>query len=261
MKIQWIGGPTFRLELGTFCILADPVFGAGDRAFMLPSRSAGTEGGVPVARRADLPDVSLEGVDVVILTNRGVDHFDPAAADRLDESLPILGPAAGDAKGAGATAIEHLEWWQESTQTRSSETLSIIAVPTRLPSSLLPASSNGYLIKHTKDRDVYTVYCTGGTVWFSEARDIKARAGTVDLMVVELGAVGAGETDGPRTLDGKDAMQFVFLMLPKRIIPIGHHTFSHYTEGIGDFQSRIDLTMYDRRLVVLSEGEAYERGE
>ena len=35
MKLQWIGGPTFLLELGSFRVLADPVFGTGDAAFYL----------------------------------------------------------------------------------------------------------------------------------------------------------------------------------------------------------------------------------
>ena len=32
MKIQWIGGPTFLLELGSFRILSDPMFADGPGA-------------------------------------------------------------------------------------------------------------------------------------------------------------------------------------------------------------------------------------
>jgi L-ascorbate metabolism protein UlaG (beta-lactamase superfamily) len=31
MKFQWIGGPTFLLELGSFRILSDPMFAEANR--------------------------------------------------------------------------------------------------------------------------------------------------------------------------------------------------------------------------------------
>ena len=129
---------------------------------------------------------------------------------------------------------------------------------TRLPEAEeAGAPSNGYLIAHRSGDLRTTVYWTGDTLWTSEARRIKDKVDTVDVVIPNIGAVGG--TDDPKTLTGKEAMQFVFLAQPKRIVPIGYHTFSHYTEGVDDFKRRIGLTLYERRLVVLKEGETFER--
>ena len=140
---------------------------------------------------------------------------------------------------------------------KGTETLSVTAVPAQARDD---RSSNGYIIEHTGGAKPQTVYWTGDTLWFTDTRDIKKKIDNVDLMILHLGAVGAGAAGGPITLGGKEAMQFVFMFQPKRIVPVNHHTFSHYTETIDDFKGRIALTMYDRRLVVLKEGEMFERG-
>ncbi|MEE9270639.1 MAG: MBL fold metallo-hydrolase [Candidatus Krumholzibacteria bacterium] len=267
MKLQWIGGPTFLLELGSFRVLADPVFGTGDAAFYLrttrekASREESDRGtGLPVTRLTEFPTVNIDTLDLVVVSRMRADHLDPTAIDRLDKDLTIILPAgqASALEADGFHRTHQLEWWREAFETKGEETLTVLAVPVARPEAGKPAGdTNGYIIEHAVRDKKYTIYWTGDTLWFPQAREIKERCGDVDLMIVHLGAVGAG-ADDMTTLNGKEAMQFVFMFQPKRLLPINHSTFSHYTESIDDFRQRIDLTMYDRRLVLLEEGETFE---
>ena len=79
MKFTWIGGPSFRLELGPFVIVGDPVL--ADR-FELD--------GVEVERLAPAQPVDLAGTDLVLVTSARADHCDPPAIARC-ATTEILG--------------------------------------------------------------------------------------------------------------------------------------------------------------------------
>lgn len=259
MRFRWIGGPTFLLEVGRYRVLCDPVFGVGETAITLPSTG---EKETPIARRVPLPEIELANIDCVLVTRNRSDHFDRAAADRLDQDQLIFAPGESidHVVEFGLNNVSTLDWWQQYTLAESDETLTVTAVPTRRwrARGKDEGTGNGYVIAHTVDSRSTVIYTTGETRWFSEARAIKEVTGGVDLLVPLLGAVGAGGPEGPLTLDAKDTMQFVFMFTPKRVIPIGFNTFAHYTEKIDGFEERIGLTMYERRLVRLAEGETYE---
>jgi len=48
-------------------------------------------------------------------------------------------------------------------------------------------------------------------------------------------------------------------MQPNAIVPVHHHTYSHYREPVEAFIDHIGRTIYDRRLRVLTEGESWEK--
>ncbi len=87
---MWVGGPTTRIELGSFRILTDPTLGEGPEAFVMRRHPTTGELNVPIARLAPLPDVRLDDLDMVIASHLHADHFDTAAVERLDGSLPVL---------------------------------------------------------------------------------------------------------------------------------------------------------------------------
>ncbi|MCZ6767170.1 MAG: MBL fold metallo-hydrolase [bacterium] len=244
MKFQWIGGPSFLLEAGNFRVLCDPVFGDGE------SRQ--------VSRSVSLPEFSLDGLDAVLVTRNQVDHFDTEAASRIGKRVRAFAPERGIKSRVeeGFENVTTLDWWEHAVREKSGYTMEITAVPTRLPDSRRSGDANGYMIRFTDGKRTHLTYWTGDTLWFSDTREIKERFGQIDLLVVHLGAV---ETNGSAvTLDGKEAMQFVFMFQPKRILPINHNTFSYYREPVDAFKERISLTMYERRLINLVEGETYE---
>lgn len=253
MKIHWLGGPTFILEMGAFRLLSDPVFGAGDPAFTMPVTPPSKMAGQPIRRLVDLPPHDLDNLDAVVLTRIGEDHFDRAAGDAIDRGQRLIAPA-GDTHVLtehGFTDVTGLAWGEAFRGERDGATMDITAVPTSFDQD---RPSNGYVARHTAGDTTHTVYWTGDTRWFKGARQIKELSDRFDLLVPYIGDAG-----DHGTLDGKDAMQFVFLVQPKRIVPVNYNTFSHYNEGVDDFRERIGLTLYDKRLQVIREGESFER--
>jgi N-acyl-phosphatidylethanolamine-hydrolysing phospholipase D len=242
LKIEWLGGPTFILEMGSYRLLSDPVLGD---LVTLPS-------GDPANRIVDLPPVDIGDVDAVVLTRMSEDHFDRTAAESIDVGFRLITPADDPERviEVGFTDIEALAWGQTFTDEKAGEVLRITAVPTSFAD---PPVSNGYVAVHDAGGTVQTVYWTGDTRWFNGARQVKELSDRFDVLVPYLGDVAGG------SLDAKDAMQFVFLIQPKRIVPVNHQTFSHYRETIDTFRERVALTMYDKRLIELREGEAFER--
>ena len=93
---------------------------------------------------------------------------------------------------------------------------------------------------------------------FSDAtREIQRTHGYSNLLVVHIGA----ERIGGRLVsaDAKEAMQIVYRMQPNAIAAVHHSTFSHYGEPIAPFLDKISLTIYEKRLRRLREGESFEK--
>jgi L-ascorbate metabolism protein UlaG (beta-lactamase superfamily) len=70
--------------------------------------------------------------------------------------------------------------------------------------------------------------------------------------------------DGPwglMTLNSEEAIKLADLMEPQAIIPIHHHTFSHYVESVNLFQERLQDSKYGKRLFILREGETINRNK
>jgi L-ascorbate metabolism protein UlaG (beta-lactamase superfamily) len=65
MKFTWIGGPSFRLELGPYIIIGDPVHA---EEFELD--------GIAVRRTNVLQPVETNDADLVLVTSARADHCD-----------------------------------------------------------------------------------------------------------------------------------------------------------------------------------------
>lgn len=241
MKFTWIGAATFLLEIGSFRILTDPVF--GDEIATPAGR---------FSRNVPLPDVDVSGVDLVCYSSVRPDHFEPAACGRVGVASPVLAPVgAGDViEAAGCTDVGELACWESHEINHNGELLDVIATP---------ADGNGYFFRHQAGEKVTTVYWTGDAMWSNDIRELQQKHGYANLLVQHLGAETA-EPSGPlRSPDAKEAMQFVYRMQPNALVPVHHHTFSHYQQSIDAFKTLIERTIYDKRLRLLSEGESFEK--
>jgi N-acyl-phosphatidylethanolamine-hydrolysing phospholipase D len=231
MKFTWIGGPSFRLELGPFVIVGDPVF--VDR-FNLE--------GVDAQRVNALPAIDVAGADLVLVTSARADHFDANAVARCGAGL-VLG-AAGV---AGATILAR----GASTQIRKpGATLTITAV-------LAHGDDNGYFLRLEFGERPFTAYITGDVHFSEHTRELQQTLGYSNLLVIHVGGERAGNV--LRSADGKEAMQIVYRMQPNAIAAVHHSTFSHYGEPIEPFLEKIGLTIYENRLRRLREGESFEK--
>ena len=241
MKLTWIGGSTFLLELGAFSILADPVF--SDSIEWSTGRAN---------REAPLPDVDVGKVAVVCISATRADHFDRAAAGRVGDGVPVVVPAGArdEVAAAGWSDVRELSCWEEWKMESAGESLSIVATP---------ANGNGYFFRHVAGERETTVYWTGDALWSNDIRELQQRYGYANVLVQHIGAEGAGTPGGLVSPDAREAMQFVYRMQPNAVVAIHHHTFSHYTQSLEPFQELIGRTIYEKRLRVLAEGEAFEK--
>jgi N-acyl-phosphatidylethanolamine-hydrolysing phospholipase D len=116
---------------------------------------------------------------------------------------------------------------------------------------------NGYVIKYSNDNLSFNVYWTGDTVWFDGLNAINEMIGRTHLLIPHMGAVGVDGPFGRLTLDANEATKIACLFKPDFIIPIHHHTFTHYVEPISIFQSYMRETNYADHLHILKEGESW----
>jgi N-acyl-phosphatidylethanolamine-hydrolysing phospholipase D len=155
--------------------------------------------------------------------------------------------------------VRALSWWQDFVLRKKNEELKILSVPAQHSHDAQTNQElgivNGYVLKYSGSGITYTIYWTGDTVWFDEMDEIKKAAGDLDLLIPHLGAVGMDGPFGLMILNSHEAVKLVELMAPHVIIPVHHHTFSHYIEPANIFQKALESSEYRERLILLDEGK------
>ncbi|HEX5133321.1 MAG TPA: hypothetical protein VFX92_12665 [Candidatus Krumholzibacteria bacterium] len=238
MKFSWIGGPSFVLELGPYRIIGDPV--AHDR-FDLD--------GTGVTRLGPLPALDIPRNGLVLVTSLRADHCD-AGAIAACAAATVLVPRGGEnlvpgARPVAAGATEQFEM--------DGVVLRVAAVPAGTGDADV-----GYFITLGTGERPFTAYVTGDTVFSEATRAIQRTHGHANLLVLNIGAERA--PDGSlRSADAKEGMQIIYRMQPNAVAAIHHATFSHYTEPIAPLLEKIGLTIYEKRLRALREGESFEK--
>jgi L-ascorbate metabolism protein UlaG (beta-lactamase superfamily) len=232
MKFTWIGGPSFRLELGPFVIIGDPVL--ADR-FELD--------GVTVTRVSPQPDVDVSGADLVLVTSARADHCDADALARCAATLVLGAPGVPGACMPAAGETYRVE--------KDGATLVATAVEAGAD------ADRGFFLRLERGGRPFTAYVTGDTFFTGRTRELQRTHGYANLLVVNVGAEQAGGV--LRSADAKEAMQIVYRMQPNAIAAVHHTTFSHYNEPITPFVEKIGLTIYEKRLRLLREGESFEK--
>jgi L-ascorbate metabolism protein UlaG (beta-lactamase superfamily) len=243
MRFTWLGGPSFILELGPFRVAGDPV--RAER-FDLEGRT--------VTRITPPPAVgAFDGVfDLTLVTSLRADHFDAAALERPSRGTVTL-PAATKLPGSRALA-----WGESLDFEKAGIRLGVTAVPAGAADSPPSGRDNGYFLRLEGGAHPVTAYVTGDTRFSEATRELQRTHGYSNLLVLYVGAERASD-GSPRSADAKDAMQIVYRMQPNAIAAVHHTSFSHYEESIGPLLEKMALTIYDKRLRRLQEGESFEK--
>ncbi len=260
-RFRWIGGPTFELRLGPLTVLTDPMFSAGPEAFGMRGHPSTGEERAPIARIGGVPAVDVGALDVVVVSHLHSDHFDREATRLLPKHVPVVAPAeqAPRLEAWGFESVWGMEWWESLELGAGLDGLEITALPARHSAdeaaNEMLGVVNGYAIRHRTTEGDVLVYWTGDTVWFDGLTDIRRRLGDVQLVVPHIGAVGRDGPWGRMTMDAAEARRLMELFESARVIPIHHHTFSHYVEPVEALVSLVAATPLEARLHVLREGE------
>jgi N-acyl-phosphatidylethanolamine-hydrolysing phospholipase D len=231
MKFTWIGGPSYVLDLGPFRIVGDP----------LHLREA-KEGGLVSAVPADTV------TDAVLVTSALPDHFDPAAIASCEAKTVVVPANVSDPSIENTRPLAH---GNSLRLEKEGAVLTIAAVPAA-------GQDNGYFLRLEGRGSPFTAYVTGDTLFSEDTRAIQRQHGYANLLVIHVGAERT--PDGKlRSADAMQAMQIIYRMQPNAIAAVHHHTFSHYTEPLDPLVEKAGLTIYEKRLRVLREGESFEK--
>jgi N-acyl-phosphatidylethanolamine-hydrolysing phospholipase D len=258
---QWIGGPTYILHLGSFKILTDPMLSSkGDSAFMIKQHPTTGAMNAYIGRYIAPAPFDTSHIDLLLISHLHADHFDNEAKEMLNKRMHVISPTVNKETlvSWGFTNIKGLSWSDSTVFTKGNETLRIKAVEARHafsdPLKTALGKGNGYIIEYTNSRKHYRIYWTGDTVWFDELQD-DAKYGHINLLITDMGAVGADGTLGRRGLNAVDALKITEALKPDLITPVHHSTFSMYVEPITVMKTTFDRTIYRNRLRILKTSE------
>jgi N-acyl-phosphatidylethanolamine-hydrolysing phospholipase D len=263
VKFTWVGGPTFVLEIGEFKLVSDPMFNEGSQAFLMNGHPSTGEDKAAIARLAPLPELDLVGIEALVISHLHSDHFDSSATERLDKDLTVI-CASDHISGIterGFRNTKPLDWWNNLAFKKGEEKITLTALPAhhshdpRMNVEL--GLVNGYWIEYQSPSTDFRVYWTGDTIWFDDLQLVQQKIGQPDLFVPHLGAVGEDGPYGMMTLNADEAVRMVELFEPNAIIPIHHHTFSHYVESVDALREKLLGTKYRERLHILKEGQSW----
>jgi L-ascorbate metabolism protein UlaG (beta-lactamase superfamily) len=261
VSLYWIGGATMELRFGAFRLLTDPVLADGPIAFHMDGHPSTGADGVPIYRYAPVPPVDLDGLDALLLSHVHSDHFDAVARDRVSRELWGMAPASQVPRleSWGFDVVEGVVPGEEEHLERAGEILRITVLPAHHSHDALAQRElgdvNGYLIEHRTIRRTFRLVWTGDTVWSHDFAEAALQRGPVDVLVPHVGAVGRDGPWGLMTMDAEEAAHLIERIAPRRVVPVHHHTFSHYTEPVTALVDRLHDTRFSDSLRVVEEGE------
>lgn len=253
---QWIGGPTFVLNLGSFKILTDPMLGPKSKeAFRIKIHPVTGEPNAAIERFFDPAAFDKSHIDLLLISHTHPDHIDPAAVEILDKNLKTISTAAGVSvlQKWGFANTAALEWNDSVLLHKGHESLKITALKSmhaEEPLNTELGKGNGYLIEYQSGKSVFRIYWTGDTIWFDEIAAY-SKYGKIDLFIPNMGAVG----NGKRGLDASQALKIITALDPEKIIPVHHTSFSHYTESITVLEAVLSKTKYKNSLQIVPLGK------
>ncbi len=220
LRVTWLGHSTMLLEIDGYRVLTDPVWGprASPSTLLGPKRFHP----VPVA----LP--SMPRVDAVVISHDHYDHLDyPTIKVLAKTDVPFvtsLGVGAHlEAWGVPAQRITELDWWQ--THTVPNTGLGITAAPSQHFSGRGLRDRNSTLWSSMVIRGGrHAVFFSGDTGLTTQYREIAARLGPFDLVMLEIGAFHPAW--GDIHLGPENAVKALQLLGGGNFLPIHWGTFA-----------------------------------
>ncbi|MBA3414954.1 MAG: MBL fold metallo-hydrolase [Chloroflexia bacterium] len=262
-SLFFIGNATVLLRFGGFTVLTDPSFIHMHEETWLGYGLHTTRLTDPACEIADLPPL-----DFVLLSHFHGDHFDQAAEDNLDRSLPIVTtPQSAELlAGRGFANTWPIDRWQTQVITKGRAELRITAMPghhgpplvdAALPdvmSSLLEFSPSG-------GAPGFRVYITGDTLLIDDLDEIPRRYPEIDLALLHLG--GTRVLGILVSMDAEQGVTCLQLVNPRRAVPIHFDDYDVFKSPLSDFQEAVAAAGWADRVSYLDRGDTLNlsRGE
>jgi L-ascorbate metabolism protein UlaG (beta-lactamase superfamily) len=181
-------------------------------------------------------------VDAVLLSHLHGDHFDRAARDRLDVTLPIITtPQAGRRlRRRRFVAALGLPTWESHEWARGRQRLRVTAVPGRHgpgpAAALLPDVMGSVVELDVDGRCVLRLYITGDTLPDDRLAELPRRFGEIDAMLIHLG--GTRLLGVLLTMDDRQGVELTHLVRPRLTVPVHFDDYRVMKSPLTDFLVR-----------------------
>ncbi|MFC0625746.1 MBL fold metallo-hydrolase [Kribbella deserti] len=248
--VRVTGGPTAVFEYGGLRFITDPTFdppGYYERD------------GARILTKTEGPSLSaaeLGPIDVVLLSHdEHPDNLDTTGRALLAD-VPLTLTTPGGAERLGGTAQALANWDSIELERTDGGVLTITGVPAvhgpgkREEVEPFTGEVVGFVL--TGD-GLPTVYVSGDNASLEAVREIAERFGPVDTAILFAGAPRFAVLfdSVPIVLDSAQAAEAAKILGARRVVPVHHDSWAHFTEGQDDLvaafttaglQDRLDLS-------------------
>lgn len=218
MKIQLIRNATMKINYARKTILTDPFLGSKFAYESFVGKSQNPTVDLPFS-----PAEVLKGVQLCIISHLHPDHFDPAAIQMMNKSIPIFCQPNDDhmIRGVG---FSHVEVVHSSVNWENIEIIRTSGMHGLGMWSKQMGNVSGFILKSVNEP---TVYWTGDTVWYAEIektiKDFKP-----DIIITHSG--GASFVQGePIIMDAQQTVDLCKASPESKVMAIHLECLDHLT--------------------------------
>ena len=259
-SLFFIGNATVLLRFGGFTILTDPSFIHKHEQTWLGYGLHTERLTDPACEIADLPPL-----DFVLLSHFHGDHFDQAAEDALDRSLPIVTtPQSAELLAARGFANGWpIDRWQTQVITKGRAELRITAMPGHhgppIVDAALPDVMGSLLeFSPTGGAPGFRLYITGDTLLIDDLEEIPRRYPEIDLALLHLG--GTRVLGILVSMDAEQGVKCLKVVNPRRAVPIHFDDYDVFKSPLSDFQEAVAAAGWTDRVTYLDRGDTLALG-
>lgn len=255
LRLTYLGGPTYLIEIGRFRIVTDPGFD--------PQGTERSEGPGHILTKVMAPPIPVDKIgpiDAVLLSHaQHLDNLDNEGRRLLTKvGITITTPASAAMDLPGK--VQGLATWQSTELTNAAgEKLTITATPAVHTSNpeLREAVGEvtGFMLEW-QGQQSGAFYVSGDTVWIDEILDIgkrfKVSGGILHLGAANVPAVG----ENYLTMSSADGARAAKALGMKNVYPAHFEGWRHFTQGSWSIAREFGKAGLAEALVLLRPGES-----
>ncbi|MGW3952643.1 MBL fold metallo-hydrolase [Streptomyces sp. NPDC004752] len=247
VPVSVLGGPTALFEYGGLRFLTDPTFDApGD--YTSPGAPTLTKTTPSAVAPAD-----LDPIDVVLLSHdEHPDNLDHSGRALL-ASIPLTLTTPGGGQRLGGRAKGLADWESHELRRPDGGTVTVTGVPAihgpgaREEVEPFTGQVVGFVLT---SEGLPTVYVSGDNASLDAVKEIAERYGSVDTAILFAGAPRFSVLfdDAPIVLDSAQAAEAARILGARRVVPVHHDSWAHFTEGRDELEAAFDKAGLTDRL-------------
>ena len=256
LRLTYLGGPTYLIEIGSFRLVTDPGFD--------PQGTERSEGPGHILTKTMAPPIPVDKlgpIDAVLLSHaQHLDNLDNEGRRLLAKVGATITTPASAASGLPGNNVQGLATWQSTELTSATgEKLKITATPAVHTSN--PAlreavgEVTGFMLEW-QGQKAGAFYVSGDTVWIDEILEIgkrfKVASGILHLGAANVPAVG----ENYLTMSSAEGARAAKTLGMASVYPAHFEGWRHFTQGSWSIVREFEKAGVAEALVLLRPGEA-----